>query len=104
MKIQSQHSFDILLGTLIENVNSFGSNKIVLTVRKMLWYEKSWKKLSTDFRTNATILLLFSYKLCIKSPIRVYVEVYINLLCVDSDYLTKENVSEGIYDALLNLK
>ena len=55
------------------------------------------------FHENATILLLFSYKLCIKSPFRVYVEVYINL-CVDSDYLTKENVSEGIYDAVLILK
>ena len=30
--------------------------------------------------------------------------MYINLLCVDSDYLTKENTSEGIYDAVLNLK
>ena len=59
--------------------------------------------MSTVFRENATIWLLFSYKLCIKSPFKVYVEVYINLLCVDSDYLTKENASEGIYNAVLNL-
>ena len=56
------------------------------------------------FRENATILLLFPYKLCIKSPFRVCVEVYINLLSVDSDYLNKKNISEGIYDAVLNLK
>ena len=56
------------------------------------------------FCENATILLLFPYKLCIKSPFRVCVEVYINLLRINSDYLNKENVSEGIYDAVLNLK
>ena len=104
MKIQSQHCFDILLGTLIENVNSLGIVKIVSIIKKMLWYDKLWEKLSTVFCINATILLLFSYKLRIKSPFKVYVEVYINLLCVDSDYLTKENTSEGIYDAVLNLK
>ena len=104
MKIQSQHCFDILLGTLIENVNSLGIVKIVSIIKKMLWYDKLWEKLSTVFCINATILLLFSYKLCIKSPFRAYVQVYINLLCVDSDYLTKENASEGIYDAVLNLK
>ena len=70
----------------------------------MLWYEKLWEKLSTVFCKNATILQLSSYKLCIKSPSRVYVEVYIILLSVDSDYLTKENVSEGIYDDVLHLK
>ena len=104
MKIQSQHCFDILLGTLIENVNSLGIDKIVSIIKKMLWYDKLWEKLSTVFCINATILLLFSYKLCIKSPFRAYVQVYINSLCVDSDYLTKENTSEGIYDAVLNLK
>ena len=104
MKIRPQHCYDIVLGTLIENVNSLGSDKIVLTVRKMLWYEESWEKLSTVFRENATIWLLFLYKLCIKSPFRVYVEVYINLLCVDNDYLTKENDSGEIYEAILNFK
>ena len=104
MKIRSQHCFDILLGTLIENINSLGIDKIVLIIRKMLRYEELWKKLSTVFCKNVSILLLFPYKLCIKSPFRVYVEVYFDLLCVDSDYLTKENVSEGIYDAVLNLK
>ena len=58
----------------------------------------------TVFRENATIWLLFSYKLCIKSPFKVYVEVYINLLCVDNDSLTKENVSGEIYETILNLK
>ena len=104
MKIRPQHCFDIFLGTLIENVNSLGGNKVVLTVRKMLWYEESWEKLSTVFRENVPILLLFLYKLCIKSPFRVYVEVYINFWSVDSDYFTKKNISEGIYDAVLNLK
>ena len=104
MKIQSQHCFDILLGTLIENVNSLGIVKIVSIIKKMLWYDKLWEKLSTVFCINATILLRFSYQLCIKSPFRVYVEVYINLLCVDSDYLTKENASEAIYDAVSKLK
>ena len=56
------------------------------------------------FCKNVSILLLFPHKLCIKSPFRIYVEVYSNLLCVDSDYLTKENVGEGISDAVLNLK
>ena len=59
--------------------------------------------MSKVFRKNATVLLLFSYKLCIKSPSRVYVEVYINLLCVNSDYLTEENIRLGIYDAVLKL-
>ena len=104
MKIRPQHRFDILLGTLMENINSSGSNKIVLIVIKMLWYEESWEKLSTVFRKNATILLLFSYILSIKSPFRGYVEVYISSLSADSDYLTEENINEGIYDAVLNLK
>ena len=104
MKIQSQHCFDILLRTLIENVNSLGIDKIVMIIRKMLWYEESWEKLSTVFRKNATILLLFSYLLSIESPLSGYVEVYISVLSADSDYKTRENVYEGIYDAVLNLK
>ena len=55
-------------------------------------------------RTQKNFLVLVALLLCIKSPFRIYVEVYINLLCVDSDYLTKENVSEGIYDDVLHLK
>ena len=55
-------------------------------------------------RATATFLLHISYQLCIKSHSRVYVKVYINISYVDSDYLTKEIVSEGIYDAVLNLK
>ena len=70
----------------------------------MLWYEKSWEKLLRVFRKNATIWLLFLYNLCIESPFKVYVEVYINLLCVDNDYLTKENINGEIYEAILNLK
>ena len=86
----------------MENGNSLGSDGIVLIVGKN---DMTWRDMrKTVFRENATILLLFSYKLCIKSPFRVYVEVYINLLCVDSDYLTKENVSEGICDAVLMLE
>ena len=104
MKIRPQHRFDILLGTLMENIISSGSNKIVLIVMKMLWYEESWEKLSTVFRKNATILLLFSYILSIESLLRGYVEVYISLLSADSDYKTEENINEGIYDAVLNLK
>ena len=61
-------------------------------------------KIVDDFFAKMSILPLFPYKLCIKSPFRVYVEVYFNLLCVDSDYLTKENASKGIYDTVLNLK
>ena len=38
------------------------------------------------------------------SPFRGYVEVYISSFSADSDYLTKENITEGIYDAVLNLK
>ena len=71
---------------------------------KMLWYEESWEKLSTVFRKNATILLLFSYILSIESLLRGYVEVNISLLSADSDYKTEENINEGIYDAILNLK
>ena len=104
MKIRPQHRFDILLGTLMENIISSGSNKIVLIVMKMLWYEESWEKLSTGFRKNATILLLFSYVLSIESPLSGYVEVYISVLSAASDYKTRENVYEGIYDAVLNLK
>ena len=100
MKIQSQHCFDILLGTLIENVNSLGIVKIVSIIKKMLWYDKLWEKLSTVFCINATILLLFSYILSIKSPFRGYVEVYISSLSADSDYLTEENINEGIYDVV----
>ena len=55
-------------------------------------------------RATATFLLHISYQLCIKSHSRVYVKVYINILCIDSDYLTKEIVVAGIYDAVLNLK
>ena len=55
-------------------------------------------------RETATFLLHILYQLCIKSHSRVYAKVYINILCVDSDYLTKEIVIEGIYDAVLNLK
>ena len=60
--------------------------------------------MSTVSHKNATISLLFSYILSIKPPFRGYVEVYISLLSADSDYKTKENINEGIYDAVLNLK
>ena len=46
----------------------------------------------------------FSYVLSIESPLSGYVEVYISVLSADSDYKTRENVYEGIYDAVLNLK
>ena len=88
----------------MEDRNSSGNNKIVLIVRKMLWYEESWEKLSTVYHKNATILVFFSYILSIKSPFRGYVEVYISSFSADSDYLTKENITEGIYDAILKLK
>ena len=61
-------------------------------------------KIVDSFLRKCHYFAAFSYKLYIKSPFRVCVEVYINLLSVDSDYLNKENVSEGIYDAVLNLK
>ena len=86
MKIRSQHCFDILLGTLTENVNSLGIDKIVSIIRKMLWYEELWEKLSTVFCKNVSILLLFPHKLCIKSPFRIYVEVYSNLLQTSDVY------------------
>ena len=46
----------------------------------------------------------FSDILSIQSPLSGYVEVYISVLSADSDYKTRENVYEGIYDAVLNLK
>ena len=46
----------------------------------------------------------FSYILSIESLLRGYVEVYISLSSADSDYKTEENINEGIYDAVLNLK
>ena len=55
-------------------------------------------------RATATFLLHILYQLCIKLHSQVNVKVYINILYVDSDYLTQEIVSEGIYDAILNLK
>ena len=55
-------------------------------------------------RATATFLRHILYQLCIKLHSRVYFKVYINILYVDSDYLTKEIVSEGIYDAVLNLE
>ena len=55
-------------------------------------------------RETATFLLHILYQLCIKSHSRVYAKVYINILCVDSDYLIKENINDGICDAVLNPK
>ena len=95
IKIRPLHGFVILLGTLMENINSSGSNKMVLIVRKMLWNEESWEKMSTVFHKNTTIPLFFSYILSIKSPFRGYDEVCISSLSADSDYLTEENINEG---------